>query len=547
MPQTRWPLSLRQLARRTLRWYRIQVVGQVDHAEVVVAVKPEAYLSRRYLFMVTVACAIATLGLLQSSPAVIIGAMLISPLMGPIMGLGFSLCIIDLFAMRRSLIALAVGMALALAISALITWLSPLHEATPEILARTRPNLFDLLVAIFSGLAGAYTTIKRKGEALVGVAIATALMPPLAVVGYGLALGDFSIAGGAAFLFMTNLLAIALCTTLVARWYGFGARNSPTQTLLQSVLVIVTFAVISVPLAFALRQIALESWLAQQVRTTLDGYFGGSLLRVDTLRVRQDGAGGVDIGAVALVQKWSPRAKTDLERELRARLARPLRFTLDQLVVGHDTPTPTQPVQSMTMDALQAIQRRLARDEASDDLHARIERAVAIPVRDIVVDKAGGRVMIYGASAPGITLAASFDAEVRLRQRFPGVDIELVPAPAALPAIRFALGKATADAAAQQTLAVIRWALTRWQVRRVVVTGYASTPREAHRFNNLELARRRAASVAALLRQAGFTVSQEADYPVDGQARLERDRGMLAFQVVRVSMDAAEPRVAVTP
>src|SRR5574337_749056 len=107
---------------------------------------------------------------------------------------------------------------------------------------------------------------------------------------------------------------VALCTTLVARWYGFGARNSPTHTLWQSALVIVTFALISVPLGFALRQIALESWLAQQVRTTLGSYFGGSLLRVDTLRVRQDGQGGVNIDAVALVHQWWPHAKPDLQR-----------------------------------------------------------------------------------------------------------------------------------------------------------------------------------------------------------------------------------------
>lgn len=283
------PLPLRRIAVHLARWHRTQIVDQVDHAEIVAEVSPDAYLSRRYLFMITVACGIAMLGLLQNSPAVIIGAMLISPLMGPIMGLGFSLCVLNLHSMRRTLVALAVGTALALAISALITHLSPLHEATPEILARTRPNLFDLLVAVFSGLAGAYTTIKRKGEAIVGVAIATALMPPLAVVGYGLAVGNFKIAGGAAFLFMTNLLAISLCTTMMARWYGFGARNRPAHTLFQSALVIATFALISIPLAFALRQIAQESWLTQQVRRTLTGYFGQSLLRVDTLRVRQNG------------------------------------------------------------------------------------------------------------------------------------------------------------------------------------------------------------------------------------------------------------------
>ncbi|MEO8855385.1 MAG: DUF389 domain-containing protein [Burkholderiaceae bacterium] len=536
-------LPLRRLAIQLVRWYRIQIVGQVDHGEVVAEVAPEAGLSRRYLFMIVASCAIATIGLLQNSPAVIIGAMLISPLMGPIMGLGFSLCIIDLAWMRRTLIALAVGTALALAVSALITYLSPLHEATPEILARTRPNLFDLLVAIFSGVAGAYTTIKRKGEAIVGVAIATALMPPLAVVGYGLALGNFHIAGGAAFLFMTNLLAIALCTTLVARWYGFGSRNSPTSTWLQSILVIATFALISVPLAFALRQIALESWLAQQVRTTVTRYFGDSLLRVDTLRVRQDGAGVVDIGAVALVKRWLPAAKPDLERALRSTLKRPFQLTIDQLVVGHDTLTPIAPVQSLTVDALQSIQRRLARDEAVDDLRSKIERAAAIPVRDITVDAAGKQVMIYGVNSPGVTLDALMAAETRLRQRFPGVEIEVVPAPTALPAISFELSKAAPDAAGEQALELIRWALTRWQVKRLRVTGYASTHREAPTFNNLELARSRAASAAAWLQQAGFTTSQRADYPVDNQAEQERDQGILAFQVARVSIEADQETI----
>ena len=532
------PTPLRRPLIQLVRWYRIQIVGPVNHAEIVAEVAPEAGLSRRYLFMIVASCAIATIGLLQNSPAVIIGAMLISPLMGPIMGLGFSLCIIDLAWTRRTLIALAVGTALALAVSALITYLSPLHEATPEILARTRPNLFDLLVAIFSGVAGAYTTIKRKGEAIVGVAIATALMPPLAVVGYGLALGNFQIAGGAAFLFMTNLLAIALCTTLVARWYGFGSRNSPTSTWLQSILVIATFAVISVPLAFALRQIAQESWLAQQVRTTVASYFGDSLLRVDTLRVRQDGAGVVDIGAVALVKHWSPTARPDLERALHATLQRPFQLTIDQLVVGHDTLTPTAPVQSLTVDALQSIQRRLARDEATDDLRSKIERAVALPVRDITVDQAGKRVMIYGVNSPGVTLDALLAAETRLRQRFPGVEIEVIPAPTALPAISFELGKAIPDAAGEQALTLIRWTLTRWQTKHLLVAGYASTHREAPSFNNLELARRRAATAAGLLQQAGFATTERVDYPVDNQIVLERDQGILAFQVVRVSIEA---------
>jgi uncharacterized membrane protein len=125
----------------------------------------EGVLTGRYIFMTVMACGIVILGLLLSSPAVIIGAMLISPLMSPIMLMGFSL---------------AIGTAVALGTSFLIVLISPLTENTSEILARARPNFFDLLVAVFSGLAGGYAVIHRKGETIVGVAIAAVVFLPTA-------------------------------------------------------------------------------------------------------------------------------------------------------------------------------------------------------------------------------------------------------------------------------------------------------------------------------------------------------------------------------
>ena len=130
--------------------------------------------------MTMMSAGIAVLGLLLSSPAVVIGAMLISPLMNPILGLGFSLALFDFAELRRSLSALAIGATAALLFTAFIVLVSPLKAPTAEILARTRPNLFDLLVALFAALAGTFAIIRGRGETIVGVAIATALMPPLA-------------------------------------------------------------------------------------------------------------------------------------------------------------------------------------------------------------------------------------------------------------------------------------------------------------------------------------------------------------------------------
>jgi uncharacterized membrane protein len=135
-------LTFKRLARR------------VDHEDVVQHVTEEGELTGRYIFMVITSCAIAILGLLLSSPAVVIGAMLISPLMGPIMLMGFSLSVLDIDALKKAAVSMVIGVIAAISVSFLITALSPITEATSEILARTRPNFFDLMVAVFSGLAG---------------------------------------------------------------------------------------------------------------------------------------------------------------------------------------------------------------------------------------------------------------------------------------------------------------------------------------------------------------------------------------------------------
>jgi len=168
-------------------WWTVHVIGQIDQAEVIMRRREDCALSERYLFMTAMSGGIAVLGLLLSSPAVVIGAMLLSPLMGPIMGLGFALAIGDWDWLKQSGRTLMVGSVLAVLLCAVLVFFSPIQTITSEIAARTRPNLFDLFVALFSALAGAYAMIRGREGTIVGVAIATALMPPLAVVGFGLA------------------------------------------------------------------------------------------------------------------------------------------------------------------------------------------------------------------------------------------------------------------------------------------------------------------------------------------------------------------------
>jgi uncharacterized hydrophobic protein (TIGR00271 family) len=216
------------------QWWSDHVAVSVDHRGVVETVQEDGGWSSHYAFMILMSAGIAVLGLLLSSPAVVIGAMLISPLMGPIIALGFALATFDSVELRRSLRAVALGVLLGVAFCALIVLLSPLQTVTSEIAARTRPNLFDLLVALFSGLAGTYAMIRGRHGAIVGVAIATALMPPLAVVGFGLATANWTVLAGSFLLFFTNLMTIAASAAVLARLYGFAPGLSPQQTRLQA-------------------------------------------------------------------------------------------------------------------------------------------------------------------------------------------------------------------------------------------------------------------------------------------------------------------------
>ncbi len=166
---------------------------------------------------------VASIGLNVSSTAVVIGAMLISPLMGPIVGIGLSVAINDVETLRRSLINLGVMVFLSVLTAFLYFKLSPLTEETPELIARTYPTILDVLIAIFGGL-GLIVAKTKSGtiaSVIFGVAIATALMPPLCTVGYGLAIGNGTYALGALYLFSINAVFIALSTFIVSKILRF--------------------------------------------------------------------------------------------------------------------------------------------------------------------------------------------------------------------------------------------------------------------------------------------------------------------------------------
>ncbi|WP_178984362.1 DUF389 domain-containing protein [Winogradskyella helgolandensis] len=191
---------------------------------------------------------VASIGLNANSTAVVIGAMLISPLMGPILGIGMSIAINDIDTLRKSLINLATMIVLSLLTAFLFFYLFPLSAETSELLGRTRPDIRDVLIAFFGGLALIIARTKKGTIASVifGVAIATALMPPLCTAGYGLAEGNWSYFGGAMYLFTINTIFIALATFLVLKLlrfpmlkYANSARRKRTSRIAMLIAIVV--------------------------------------------------------------------------------------------------------------------------------------------------------------------------------------------------------------------------------------------------------------------------------------------------------------------
>jgi uncharacterized hydrophobic protein (TIGR00271 family) len=302
-----------------------------DHgrALILASVARDARLNQKFLLLITLSSAIATLGLLQSSAAVVIGAMLVSPLLGPIMGVGFGLATLESNLIKRSLVTMAAGMALAIIVAMLIIWISPIQDVTAELRARTQPTLLDLGVAVVGGIAGVYAIMRKLSGVMVGVAIATALVPPLSTIGFGLATGRFDFALGAALLFLTNTLAIAFAATGIARINRFGPSLTPQHTAMQVIGIIVTLGILSIPLALSLNNIARELRARTTVQSELDTLLGDGD-RIDTLTVRVEND-DIAVDGVVLVDQYASQLNQRLASNVRNELARNVRVSIVQL------------------------------------------------------------------------------------------------------------------------------------------------------------------------------------------------------------------------
>lgn len=280
--------------------------------------------SGSFYLMVCLSAIIATFGLLADSTAVVIGAMLVAPLMSPIFGIALGLTTGDRKLLRMSLFAEIIGIVLAICLPALIGLIPLRPDFGMEIMARTQPTIYDVVIALASGLAGAYALVKEKiSPALPGVAIATALVPPLAVCGLNLAAGNWSLAWSALLLFIINFIAIEFAAAGIFMWFGlveFKAKgnHSPLTAIIRHmgisfVILVLATTFMTQTLISIIGERKMDKEIRDVLTEQLNTYAGARLSDVKYYQTDR----GLDVRAVVITpQEIEPSRVAGLEKAL---------------------------------------------------------------------------------------------------------------------------------------------------------------------------------------------------------------------------------------
>lgn len=316
-------------------------IAQINRESVIKGVYQDVEVSAGYFLLLSLANLIALCGLIVNSAPVIIGAMLISPLMGPILSSGFAFITGNNTIWQSALKKISLSVAVTLVVAAVAAWLSPLQEATSEILARTRPNLYDLIIAALAGVAGAVAICTKKNYLTIvpGVAIATAVIPPLSVAGFGIGTGNLKFFLGGFFLFFTNFVAIIFATCTVLFYYGFSPASDSYlggKSLRKRVIYLAAVVgIISIPLVYTLHTSLTQVRLQKVVQTHLKNEFdreGQS--RLASFSHSEDKEGKLQVTAVISTTKYlSEKDIERAEKSLGENLHRPIAFQLEQIRV----------------------------------------------------------------------------------------------------------------------------------------------------------------------------------------------------------------------
>jgi uncharacterized hydrophobic protein (TIGR00271 family) len=289
----------------------------------------ESVPSFSFFVMLTLSGVISTLGLLSGSTATVIGAMIIAPLMGPIIGIAFAISVANRRLMKRAGMTLIMATLTSVISAAIICQFTGLRVLTDEITMRTEPTLIDLVVALAAGAAGAFAKSRKHiADAFPGVAIAVALVPPLSAIGIGITLLDQTVWLGASLLFITNLTAIIFSGIVVFLWQRYGSLERAQGGILLS---LITLCVVGVPLGFSLNNLLIQSNTRQQIWSVMRrelSFLQNAELQSLQVRRQRDGALAVEMSVIAPVNAITESQVMQSQEILENTLERPIALTL---------------------------------------------------------------------------------------------------------------------------------------------------------------------------------------------------------------------------
>ena len=298
--------------------------------------------SSNYYLLLFLSGAIATFGLLSGSSATVIGAMIVAPLMGPITGMAFALIMANRRLLKRSSLSLVLGSLLTIVTAATIAHMTGIESLTSEISARTQPNLMDLGVALAAGAAGALAKSRRGiADALPGVAIAVALVPPLSVVGIGIAFGSAAVFGGALLLFLTNLVGIIFSGGLVFLALRYGSLERAKRGM---TIAIVTMLGLGIPLSLSFQELVLKKQASTSVNRIVRQSSPFSETNIRSLSVqREQDLVVVSLDIEALPDSISSYQVDRVRDQIAKEIDRPVTLNVDVVPIERlSSSTPTE-------------------------------------------------------------------------------------------------------------------------------------------------------------------------------------------------------------
>lgn len=361
---------------------------------------------------------IASIGLNVNSAAVIIGAMLISPLMGPILGFGLALGINDSELLRRSLRNLSIAVVISVVTSTIYFLLSPLDDVQSELLARTQPTFYDVLIAFFGGAAGIVSmSRKERGGAVAGVAIATALMPPLCTAGFALASGNMKFFAGAIYLFLINSVFIGLSTFLFVRYLKFKrvkVQNEVDQKKLNRWLAFVVIVVVFPSLVLAWNLMRQSQFNSRAERFVREGFkFQNSMVVDKDFRFRYDKQ-QIEVSLIGTT--LTTEQVEALNNMLPLYKLHTTELKVRQLVNGADTEHLVTGAEAELLTLRQELRKQAEWSESADDMEKEI-KVIYPDIERIVTTSEGHNVIWKKRTSKAILRQVDSFVKVRMKNQ----------------------------------------------------------------------------------------------------------------------------------